>query len=191
MKIVFATHNQHKLKEVQAMLPNLTLVSLTDIGCLEDIPETGTTLKENAIIKANYVTQKYNLPCFADDTGLIVNSLNGAPGVYSARYAGEPSDAEKNMDLLLHNMENVTDRTAYFQTVICLNIHNQQHFFEGICQGEIIQQKTGSAGFGYDPIFKPDNYTLTFAEMDMQEKSKISHRGLAIKQLITFLENIQ
>lgn len=190
MKIVFATHNNNKLKEVSAMLPNLEIVSLTAIDCHEDIPETADTLEGNAIIKANYVTEKYGLPCFADDTGLLVDALNGEPGVYSARYAGEHGNAEKNMDLLLKNLEGKTNRAAHFKTAICLNLNNKQHLFEGICSGEILQKRQGDEGFGYDPIFKPAGFELSFAEMSMEEKGKISHRGLAVQKLIAFLQNL-
>lgn len=190
MKIVFATHNNNKLKEVSAMLPNLEIVSLTDINCHEDISETTDTLEGNAIIKADYVTEKYGLPCFADDTGLLVDALNGEPGVYSARYAGEHGNAEKNMDLLLKNLEGKTNRAAHFKTAICLNLNNEQHLFEGICSGEILQERQGDEGFGYDPIFKPAGFELSFAEMSMEEKGKISHRGLAVQKLIAFLQNL-
>ncbi|NIJ46189.1 XTP/dITP diphosphohydrolase [Wenyingzhuangia heitensis] len=190
MKIVFATHNPNKLKEVAALLPNIQLLSLTDIGCTEDIPETADTLEGNAIIKANYVTQKYGYSCFADDTGLLVTALNGAPGVYSARYADEHGNAEKNMDLLLKNLADKTDRTAHFKTVICLNINQQQHLFDGICYGEMLEQKQGLQGFGYDPIFKPKGFDVSFAEMSLDTKGKISHRGLAVQKLIEFLQKI-
>ncbi|MGY6647785.1 non-canonical purine NTP diphosphatase [Wenyingzhuangia sp. IMCC45574] len=190
MKIVFATHNNNKLKEVSAMLPNCEIVSLTDIGCNEDIPETATTLEGNAKIKANYVTTKYGLPCFADDTGLLVDALNGEPGVYSARYAGEHGNAEKNMALLLEKLEGNTNRKAHFKTAVCLNLNGEQHLFEGICNGEILTKKQGNEGFGYDPIFRPDGFEQSFAEMNMEEKGKISHRGLAVQKLITFLQNI-
>lgn len=190
MKIVFATHNQNKLQEVAALLPEIELLSLTDIGCTEDIEETATTLEGNAKIKADYITKKYGYPCFADDTGLLVNSLNGEPGVYSARYAGEHGNAEKNMNLLLKNLSTQQDRTAYFKTVICLNLNTKQYSFEGICNGEILIKKTGEKGFGYDPIFKPNGFDISFAEMDMESKGKISHRGLAVKKLIEFLQTI-
>lgn len=190
MKIVFATHNNHKLKEVSALLPNLDIVSLTDIGCHNDIPETAKTLEGNAMIKANYITETYGLPCFADDTGLLVDALNGEPGVYSARYAGEHGNAEKNMILLLKNLEGKTNRAAHFKTAICLNINKEQFLFEGICKGEILLERQGTKGFGYDPIFKPLGYDLSFAEMNMEEKGKISHRGLAVQKLIAFLKSL-
>jgi len=188
MKIVFATHNPNKLKEVAALLPNIELLSLTDIGCTEEIPETAETLEGNAKIKADYVTKKYGYACFADDTGLLVHSLNGAPGVYSARYAGEHGNAEKNIDLLLKNLENKTDRTAFFKTIICLNLNQEQHLFEGVCEGEILKTRQGKEGFGYDPIFKPNGFNLSFAEMNLKEKGKISHRGLAVQKLTEFLQ---
>ena len=187
MKIVFATHNSNKIKEVAALLPEFELVSLTDIGCVEEIPETADTLKGNAQIKADYITQKYGLPCFADDTGLLVKSLNNEPGVYSARYAGEHGNAEKNMDLLLKNLAIKEDRSAKFVTVICLNMNQEQYFFEGVCKGDILEQKSGEKGFGYDPIFKPHGFDKSFAEMSLTEKSNISHRGLAVQKLIQFL----
>ena len=182
MKIVFATHNKNKLKEVQALLPHIEILSLTDINCTEDIPETADTLEGNAQIKANHVTENYGYDCFADDTGLLVDALNGAPGVYSARYAGEDGNAEKNMELLLNNLENNNNRNAHFKTVICLNLQGKQLLFEGICEGEILEEKTGDQGFGYDPIFKPKGFAASFAQMDMEQKGKISHRGLAVKR---------
>jgi XTP/dITP diphosphohydrolase len=188
MKIVFATHNKNKLEEVRKMLPNIELLSLTDINCHDDIPETSDTLKGNSILKANYVTENFGYNCFADDTGLEVNALNNEPGVYSARYAGPENNSDKNMDKLLFNLKNLEDRTAHFKTVITLNIKGEQHFFEGICEGEISKEKSGSKGFGYDPIFHPKNHKTSFAEMTMEEKGKISHRGLAIQKLITFLK---
>lgn len=187
MKIVFATHNHNKLKEVAALLPSVELISLDAIECFEDIPETAKTLHGNAQIKADYITQKYGYNCFADDTGLEVAALNGAPGVHSARYAGEECDSQKNMEKLLDNMRNKTERSAQFQTVICLNFNGQYFFFEGICKGEILNAPTGEQGFGYDPIFKPEGFDQSFAEMSMDEKSTISHRGRAIQKLITFL----
>ncbi|MDO6803231.1 non-canonical purine NTP diphosphatase [Wenyingzhuangia sp. 1_MG-2023] len=190
MKIVFATHNKNKLKEVAALLPHIELLSLTDIGCTEEIPETATTLEGNAIIKANFVTEKYGYACFADDTGLLVNALDGAPGVYSARYAGEHGDAEKNIDLLLKNLESKSDRTACFKTLICLNLNNQQHLFEGVCKGEILKERHGDEGFGYDPIFKPAGFDTSFAQMTLDQKGKISHRGLAVQKLIHFLQSL-
>ena len=189
MDLVFATNNMNKLSEVQSMLNTTKLKTLKDIGCLEDIPETASTIEGNAILKAQYVTEKYGKNCFADDTGLEVFSLNNAPGVYSARYAGPQKNAEDNMNLLLKNLSNIEDRSAQFKTVIALKIDKQEYLFEGICKGKIISDKRGKKGFGYDPIFIPDGYTTTFAEMTMEEKAKISHRGIATRKLIAFLNN--
>jgi len=191
MKIVFATHNQHKLKEVQKLVPStIELLSLNDIGCTEEILETANTLEGNAKLKANYVTKTYGYNCFADDTGLEVNALDGAPGVYSARYAAEPVNAEANMQKLLTNLHDKTDRRAKFRTVIALNLNKEQHLFEGICKGEILNAKHGEKGFGYDPIFKPEGFSISFAEMRMEEKGNISHRGRAMKKLVTFLTSL-
>lgn len=191
MKIVFATHNKNKLEEVRQLIPEgIELLSLTDIGCVEDIPETASTLTGNAQIKANHITTNYIYDCFADDTGLEVSALNGAPGVYSARYAGEPRDAESNMQKLLKKLEGESDRNAQFKTVIALNLKGKQYVFEGICKGEILKKKLGDYGFGYDPIFKPDGFDKSFAEMTMETKSKISHRGRAVEQLINFLKSL-
>jgi XTP/dITP diphosphohydrolase len=189
MKLVFATNNLNKLAEVQEMLPHsIELLSLKDINCFDEIEETALTLKGNATLKANYITQKFGYNCFADDTGLEVNSLEGKPGVYSARFAGEPSNSEKNMQKILSKLENKTNRKAQFRTVICLNIDENQYLFEGICKGEILRRKQGEKGFGYDPIFKPEGYSTSFAEMSSEEKNKISHRGIAIQKLVQFLK---
>ncbi|KAA5537722.1 non-canonical purine NTP diphosphatase [Paenimyroides baculatum] len=191
MKIIFASNNKNKVQEIQNQVPKtIQIVTLDEIGCTEDIAETGTTLEENAIIKANYVTKKYGFPCFADDTGLEINALNGEPGVYSARYAGEDKNADKNMDSVLEKLGISTNRKAQFKTVIALNINNQQHLFTGIVEGEIRNEKTGTNGFGYDPIFEPENLGKTFAEMSLEEKNKLSHRGRAVAQLIKFLSEI-
>jgi XTP/dITP diphosphohydrolase len=191
IQLVFATNNINKLKEVRALLPDfIELLSLSDINCFEDIPETATTLEGNAILKADFVTRKFKLNCFADDTGLEVESLNGAPGVFSARYAGKDGNSEKNIEKLLNNLKNNSNRIAQFKTVIALNLSDKQYLFEGICKGTIIEEKCGNKGFGYDPIFIPDGYSKTFAEMNIEEKGKISHRGKAIQQLIYFLKNI-
>ncbi|PIE99707.1 MAG: non-canonical purine NTP pyrophosphatase [Maribacter sp.] len=191
MELVFATHNQNKVKEVQALLPkNISLLSLTDIGCNEEIPETGETLEENAIIKADFVTKNFGYPCFADDTGLLVKALNGVPGVYSARYAGEQRDSNDNMDKLLSELKSKKDRSARFETVIALNLGNSQHIFKGIVEGEIVNEKKGGKGFGYDPIFRPRTYSETFAELPLAIKNKISHRGKAIQKLLNYLEGI-
>ena len=190
MKLVFASNNKNKISEIQQMLPKeITLLSLEDIGCFVDIPETANTIEENAILKANYVTEKYGYNCFADDTGLEVDALNGEPGVYSARYAGEQKNSEDNMNKLLSELQDKNNRSANFKTVIALNINNTQHLFTGIAKGTIIEHKKGNQGFGYDPIFLPENYEKTFAEMNLDEKATLSHRGKATKELITFLNN--
>lgn len=189
MQLVFASNNPNKIKEIQLLLPDtIQILRLEDIGCLEEIPETAPTIEGNAIQKANYITEKYGYSCFADDTGLEVETLHNEPGVYSARYAGEQKNANDNMAKLLHNLSAKTNRKAQFKTVICLNLNGNQYLFEGIIKGEIIHEKRGSAGFGYDPIFIPNGYSNTFAEMSMSEKSKISHRGLAVEKLVTFLK---
>ena len=188
MKIVFATNNINKIKEVQALLPNtIEIISLESIGCLEDIPETADTIEGNAILKANYITQKYGCDCFADDTGLEVESLNGEPGVYSARYAGAQKNADDNMDLLLKKLQNQSNRNAKFKTVIALNLNGQQHLFTGIVEGKMTLEKIGNQGFGYDPIFQANGFSETFAELSLAQKGEISHRGKATKQLIDFL----
>jgi XTP/dITP diphosphohydrolase len=191
MKLVFATNNLHKLKEVQEMLSNsIEVLSLKDIGCFEDIEETESTLEGNAKLKADYITKKYGFDCFADDTGLEVEALDGKPGVYSARYAGEHGNAEKNMEKLLVELQNKLSRKAKFRTIIALNLRNKQYLFEGICDGEILNEKTGVKGFGYDPIFKPSNASSSFAEMNSEEKNIISHRGIAIQELVQFLNSL-
>lgn len=189
MKLVFASNNKNKIKEIQLLVPSsIQIVSLEDIGCTEDIPETANTIEGNAILKANYVTQNYGLNCFADDSGLEVDALNGEPGVYSARYAGEPKNDDNNMNKLLLNLKDINNRKANFKTVICLNINGEQHLFTGIINGKIIEEKIGNNGFGYDPIFVADGYTKTFAELSIEEKSTISHRGIAVKKLVEFLK---
>lgn len=189
MKLVFATNNLNKLSEVQKMLPNsIELLSLKDINCFDEIDETETTLEGNAKLKVNYITQKFGYNCFADDTGLEVESLDGKPGVYSARFAGEPVNSENNMQKLLSELKNKENRKAQFRTAICLNIDDKQYLFEGICKGEILTKKEGKKGFGYDPIFKPQGYDISFAEMSSTAKNKISHRGIAIKKLVEFLK---
>ncbi|GAB1309387.1 non-canonical purine NTP diphosphatase [Urechidicola sp. KH5] len=188
-RIVFATNNANKLAEVQQMLPQFTIVGLKDIGCTEDIAETATTLEGNAAIKANFVFQNFGLPCFADDTGLEVDALNGEPGVYSARYAGEPANAENNMQKLLAALINTEDRTARFRTVIAYKTSKDLLYFEGACDGVILHEKHGEKGFGYDPIFKPNGFDSSFAEMTMDEKSKISHRGRAVQKFISYLKS--
>jgi XTP/dITP diphosphohydrolase len=191
MEIVFASNNKNKIKEIQQLVPDsIKIMSLESIGCFEEIPETANTIEGNAIQKANYISENYGLDCFADDTGLEVAALDGEPGVLSARYAGAQRNDEDNMTKLLMNLSNKTNRSAQFKTVIALNLRGKQYLFTGIAGGEIILEKRGTAGFGYDPIFKPENYQETFAEMDLSLKNKISHRGKAVKQLITFLNSI-
>jgi len=188
MKLVFASNNKNKIAEIQSMLPeSIKILSLEDINCLEDIPETADTIEGNAILKADYVTQKYGYDCFADDTGLEVNALNGEPGVYSARYAGEQKNADDNMNKLLDALKNEENRSAQFKTVITLNLEGKQYLFTGIAKGNITQTKTGTNGFGYDPIFKPENFDETFAELPLETKNAIGHRGKAVQQLIDFL----
>ena len=191
MKIVFASNNKNKIIEIQSMLPeSIQIVSLESIGCLEEIPETSETIEGNAILKANYVTENYGFDCFADDTGLEVEAINGEPGVYSARYAGEQRNADDNMNKLLNELADKTNRSAQFKTVIALNLNGKQYLFEGIASGEIIKDKIGLGGFGYDPIFKPTNYDETFAQLSLDIKNEISHRGKATKALLEFLQNI-
>ena len=191
MKLVFATNNLNKLKEVQEMLSNsIEILSLKDINCFDEIDETETTLEGNAKLKADYITNKFGYNCFADDTGLEVESLDGKPGVYSARFAGEPTNSEKNMEKLLSELKNKSNKKAQFRTAIALNLENETFLFEGICKGNILNQKQGKKGFGYDPIFKPEGYQQSFAEMSSEEKNKISHRGIAIQKLIDFLKGL-
>jgi XTP/dITP diphosphohydrolase len=190
MKIVFATNNLNKLAEVQKMLPeSIQLLTLKDINCFEEIEETETTLEGNAKLKANYITDKYGYNCFADDTGLEVESLHGEPGVYSARYAGKENDSEKNMQKLISELGNESNRKAQFRTAVALNLNNEQFLFEGVCKGEILETKQGTEGFGYDPVFKPNGFDSSFAEMTSEEKNSISHRGIAIRKLVEFLTN--
>ena len=191
MDLVFATHNLNKLQEVQSLLPKYVhLLSLADIGCTEEIPETEKTLEGNALIKANYVFSKYGYNCFADDTGLLVDALNGAPGVYSARYAGSGSTAEDNIKKLLSALQNTSGRTAHFKTVIALQLSGKSHLFSGTIDGEITSDTQGTGGFGYDPIFKPKGFDKTFAELPLTVKNSISHRGKALKKLSAFLNQI-
>ncbi|NOR28288.1 MAG: non-canonical purine NTP diphosphatase [Lutibacter sp.] len=190
LKLVFATNNKNKLKEVQAMLTNFEIVSLADINCFDDIAETAKNLEGNAKIKANFITEKYGLNCFADDTGLEVDALNNEPGVYSARYAGNESNAEENMKKLLNKLGNNSNRKAQFRTAIALNIEGKQYLFEGICKGTILSKEQGDSGFGYDPIFLPTGFNKSFAEMNLEDKGNISHRGKAIDKLVTFLNEL-
>lgn len=190
MKLVFASNNKHKIQEIKQLLPStIEVIGLEDIGCLEDIPETANTIEGNAKLKADYVTKHYGLPCFADDSGLEVEILNGEPGVYSARYAGEPKNDQNNIRKLLDQLADKTNRQAQFKTAIALNINNQQHLFIGIAKGEIATTPQGSNGFGYDPVFIPENSSETFAELNLDEKNKISHRAKAVAQLVDFLKS--
>ncbi len=188
MDLVFATNNQHKLQELQAILGDeFRLLSLKDIGCNEDIPEEQPTLEGNASQKSHYIFNKFGYNCFADDTGLEIDALNGEPGVYSARYAGEEKSAEANMEKVLRKMAKINRRKARFRTVISLIINGEEDLFEGVVNGEILFSKKGGSGFGYDPIFQPDGFEKSFAEMGMDEKNKISHRGRAVQKLVNFL----
>ena len=187
-KFVFATNNAHKLEEVTAILGDkIELLSMKDIHCSADIPETADTLEGNALLKARYIFENYHLDCFADDTGLEVEALNGAPGVYSARYAGDAHNSEANMQKLLQDMEGMENRKARFRTVFALIVNGKEHLFEGIVKGEITKHRCGSSGFGYDPVFIPEGYTQTYAEMGNTLKNKISHRALATNKLCNFL----
>ena len=191
MKLVFATNNANKLKEVQSLIPqHIKLLSLKDIGCFEDIPETQDTIEGNAIQKVEYVKTNYGYDCFADDTGLEVAALNNEPGVYSARYAGEQRDANDNMDLLLTNLKDKSNRKAQFKTVIALHLNGKLKTFTGVCKGEITQEKKGNKGFGYDPIFKPNGHTKTFAEIELKLKNEIGHRGRAVTILVNYLNSL-
>lgn len=189
MEIVFATNNKHKLQEASQVLPeNILLLNLDDIGCNEEIEETEDSFKGNALLKARYISDKYKCNCFADDSGLEVNHLNGAPGVYSARYAGEHGNSEKNMEKLLRELEGASDRKARFVTVIALILDGKEYFFEGSVEGEILAKKQGDRGFGYDPVFRPDGQTMSFAEMTSKEKNSMSHRARALAKMQDFLE---
>lgn len=188
MKLVFATNNINKLKELQQLLgEKVELLSLKDINCNDEIPEDYETLEENATQKAEYIYKKYNVNCFADDTGLEIKSLNNEPGVYSARYAGVDKDAKANMKKVLTKLDGIEDRSARFRTVISLFLNDKEYQFEGIVDGDILESERGKDGFGYDPIFEPKGYNVSFAEMEMSEKNKISHRGLAVQKLVQFL----
>jgi len=188
MELIFATHNKNKLIEVQALMPShVTLLSLTDIGLHDEIPETASTISGNAVLKSTYVRQRFDLPVFADDTGLLVSSLNNAPGVHTARYAGEQKDNNANIDLLLTNLNSMQDRSARFVTVIALSSQHGDCLFEGICTGTITRERHGEKGFGYDPIFMPDGYDKTFAQMTLTEKGSVSHRAKAMQKLIEYL----
>ena len=191
MKIVFATNNPNKLKEIQSLIPKeIEIISLKEIGCNEDIPETGDTLEANAFQKAHYIKDNFNYDCFADDTGLEIDELNGGPGVYSARYAGPERNANANMNKVLNELKGKKNRKAQFRTAIALILKGQEHLFEGKVEGYISKDKQGNEGFGYDPIFIPENDIRSFAQMSMQEKGAISHRGRAVKKLVTYLNNL-
>ena len=187
-KLVFATNNAHKLEEIRAILGDkMEILSLADINCHADIPETANTLEGNAHLKSEYVYDHYGLDCFADDTGLEVEALDGAPGVYSARYAGDGHDSQANMQKLLKEMEEKNNRKAQFRTVISLIEKGEEKLFEGIVRGKITQEKRGNSGFGYDPVFQPEGFDVTFAEMGSDVKNKISHRARAVKALCDYL----
>lgn len=189
MQLVFASNNKNKIKEIQSLLPNdIQILSLEGIGCFEDIAETADTIEGNAILKADYVTKNYGYDCFADDSGLEVNVLNGAPGVISARYAGEHKNDQDNMNKLLYELESKSDREANFKTVIALNLNGKQELFTGKTFGEITLEKKGTNGFGYDPVFQPDGFSDTFAQLSFEEKGQISHRAKAVHQLIAYLK---
>lgn len=188
MKLVFATHNHNKAKEIQALVPEgITIVTLDDLQCNEDIPETAPTLEGNAVQKAEYIVNQFNLNVFADDTGLEIEALNGEPGVISARYAGDQRDSNQNMDLVLEKLNGIENRNAQFRTAIALYWDGEMHLFEGIVKGTMRTEKSGEEGFGYDPIFEPENCGKTFAEMSLAEKNKMSHRARALEKMIAFL----
>jgi len=188
-QLVFATNNRHKLDEVAAKIGDkFKLLTLDDIGCTDDIEETGSTLNDNASIKSHYIFEHYQLDCFGDDSGLEIDALNGEPGIYSARYAGTHGDHDANINKVLAKLGNETNRTARFRTVISLIWKGEEHFFEGTVEGTIRHERSGAKGFGYDPIFQPDGYDVTFAEMSMDEKNAISHRAIAMENLLAFLK---
>ncbi|HNY58474.1 MAG TPA: non-canonical purine NTP diphosphatase [Bacteroidales bacterium] len=190
MELVFATNNKHKIKEINDLLDdNFTILGLADTGITEDIPEEAETLEENALFKARYVHEKTGLNVFADDTGLEVPSLGGAPGVHSARYAGESKSFDDNIEKLLREMKDMTERSARFRTVIALILDGSEYLFEGMVEGEIIMERRGSGGFGYDPVFLASGYDLTFAEIPLSEKNRVSHRAKAMRKLIGFLSD--
>ena len=190
-QICFVTGNKNKLQEIQQLLFSFKIISLHDLNFFDDIPETENTIQGNAFLKANFINNKFNIDCFSDDTGLFIDSLDGLPGVKSARFAGENSNSEENISLVLKSLENKKSRTATFKTVICLIINNRKHFFEGSVPGTITEQKSGESGFGYDPIFIPFGYNKTFSEMTIEEKNLISHRSKAVQKLIKFLNSYE
>jgi XTP/dITP diphosphohydrolase len=192
LQLVFATNNRHKLEEVSAQIKGeIRLLTLEDIGCREDIEETGLSFEENASIKSRYVYDRYRLNCFGDDSGLIVDALNGEPGIYSARYAGSHGDHRANIKKVLEKLSGKGDRKAHFKSVISLIWDGQEHFFEGVVEGTIRQQPAGTGGFGYDPIFQPDGYDITFAQMPLEQKNTFSHRARAVQKLTAFLNNLK
>ena len=191
MKIVFATNNKHKLEEIRRMLAGKhEIVSLADISCHDEIPEEQDTLEGNAFQKARYIKEHYGYDCFADDTGLEIEALGGRPGVYSARYAGEDKDSEANMQKVLAEMQGCDNRRARFRTAIALILRGEEHLFEGEVRGEILRERHGEGGFGYDPIFRPEGFSVSFAEMSLDDKNRISHRGEAVRRLAAFLNHI-
>ncbi|MAZ30550.1 MAG: non-canonical purine NTP pyrophosphatase [Flavobacteriales bacterium] len=191
MKIVFATNNLNKLKEIKAFMPQgIDIISLEEVGCFEDIPETGDKLKDNALEKARYLKNYYGFDCFADDSGLEIETLNGAPGVYSARYAGPERNSQANMDKVLKELEGHFNRKAKFRTSIALILNGKEYLFEGIVDGNISLEKNGNEGFGYDPIFFPENSDRSFGQMHIEEKGRISHRGRAVKKLVDFITSL-
>lgn len=188
--LIFATNNRHKIEEVTAILDGVCNISgLKEIGCFEDIPEDMDTIRDNAMQKARFIFEKYGFNCFADDTGLFVKSLDGEPGVYSARYAGEECDSQKNIDKLLDKLKDKKERKAFFMTVVALIIDGDEYYFEGVVNGEILSERHGDGGFGYDPVFMPEGFAQSFAQLGMDEKNKISHRALAIKAMSDFLSS--
>ncbi len=190
-KIIFATHNKHKLQEVQTILEtDYEVIGLDSLNFFEEIEETGTTFEQNAQLKAEIIFNKFQIDCFADDSGLEIEALNGEPSIFSARYAGEPSNSEKNMQKVLAKMQNISNRKAKFRTVIAYKTAEKVHFFEGIIEGEILTEKRGEGGFGYDPIFMPKGYNKSFAELSSEEKNKISHRSIAIKKFINHIKTL-
>ena len=186
-EICFVTGNKNKLREVQNLLTNYKIVSLDDLNFSEDIAETENTIQGNAELKASFIYNKYDIDCFSDDTGLFIDSLGGLPGVKSARYAGENCNSEENINLVLKNLKNKSDRNASFKTAICLILNNTRYFFEGVINGKITEEKVGNSGFGYDPIFVPEGFDKTFSELTINEKNAISHRGIAVNKLVNFL----
>lgn len=189
MKLIFASNNKNKIKEIKNQLPaSIEILSLEDIGCMVDIPETAATIEGNALLKADYIKRHYGFNCFADDSGLEVDALNGAPGVYSARYAGKEKDDQANNEKLLRELAGERNRKAQFKTVIALHYNGVQHLFTGIVEGEIVEEKQGEGGFGYDPLFKAEGMTKSFAELSLEEKNAVSHRGKAVSQLVDFLK---